>query len=63
MKKEVSISDLINTMKIYYESIGRIEPNTRPDFENYNIKQLLACINIHKLKIIYCKKSISKNKI
>ena len=44
---------LKSVLQKYYDSIGRGDQKKRPSFEDYTIKQLYACIGIHRIKIVY----------
>lgn len=53
-KTEFSKEELIKVLQEYYTGIGRGEPHQRPQFEEYTLKQLNACIyilNLHLTRI------------
>lgn len=53
MKKDDDFSkeEIVKVLQEYYTSIGRGEPHQRPQFEEYTLKQLNACLRIFNIQL------------
>jgi hypothetical protein len=53
MKKDDDFSkeEIIKVLQEYYTNIGRGEPHQRPQFEEYTLKQLNACLRIFNIQL------------